>query len=326
MDKCVDMLELLSAYADGEVTAEQSEKIAEHLSECDDCSALVNLYKEMNIAGEESLKAPPDSIRKNIMSAITSGDVKIEQTGSYDETGELHETPVKSKTKQAIFIKRYLPAVACLAVILLALPFVINERTNQDQYNTWSSPDTAPALTTEDAQTFPTSRMEAAYDAYGADEAARAVAGGIAPAAIAPFETAEAEIEVFFDDIADDAQEEDDAFHMRTEDDVLPEVADTPPLLPVDEDAQQPEQHLFGALDAALLNSYVLIEIQGELPEALIGMEYVELGTWSIWDRYFTVPKAVGLELAEALEDEPNVDITFLEEGSEYAIIMFKAD
>ena len=68
---CKDFKELLSAYADGELSLTQRDFIEEHLAVCPDCMATVNSYKETNmkIASLRKIQAMPD-IKGGVMSEI----------------------------------------------------------------------------------------------------------------------------------------------------------------------------------------------------------------------------------------------------------------
>jgi hypothetical protein len=68
---CKDFKELLSAYADGELTLTQRDFIEEHLADCPDCMAALNSYKAVNlkIASLRETQAMPD-IKNATMSKI----------------------------------------------------------------------------------------------------------------------------------------------------------------------------------------------------------------------------------------------------------------
>ncbi len=68
---CKDFKELLSAYADGELSLTQTDFIEEHLAACPDCVATLNNYKETNmkIASLRKIQAMPD-IKGGVMSKI----------------------------------------------------------------------------------------------------------------------------------------------------------------------------------------------------------------------------------------------------------------
>jgi predicted anti-sigma-YlaC factor YlaD len=71
MMNCKDFKELLSAYADGELSLTQTDFIEEHLSACPDCVAALNSYKETNmmITSLRKIQAMPD-IKDATMSKI----------------------------------------------------------------------------------------------------------------------------------------------------------------------------------------------------------------------------------------------------------------
>jgi len=125
MKNCTDYIENISALIDGELSESERVKLEVHLTICDNCSAIYELYKEMSQGIDESCVEPPESLCENVMTAVRA------QGGTPFTNGKANN---KKKSNPIIYLKRYLPAVACLAVILIALPFVMNERTRNDEF------------------------------------------------------------------------------------------------------------------------------------------------------------------------------------------------
>ncbi|MCL2200727.1 MAG: zf-HC2 domain-containing protein [Oscillospiraceae bacterium] len=113
MKNCIEMMELLSAQIDNELSQADSERLQAHLQSCEECSAIMEFYNEISVAASESAAEAPEELCTNVMSQIRSGNVK---------------KTAPSKRNAIVYLKRYLPAVAGLAVILTALPFIL---TNQ---------------------------------------------------------------------------------------------------------------------------------------------------------------------------------------------------
>jgi len=126
MKKCADFLELASAQQDGEITQSETEQLNAHLHECDNCSAILELYREMSTAVSELKVDAPEVLCSNVMEKIMS-----EKKPAGQKKSNAHQS--KKKSGAIIMLKRYLPAVACLAIILLALPWVISNRLGQSE-------------------------------------------------------------------------------------------------------------------------------------------------------------------------------------------------
>ena len=59
MNKCEEYPELISAYADGELSEPEMMHIKEHLDSCENCSAILELYRGISAAvAESSVRAP----------------------------------------------------------------------------------------------------------------------------------------------------------------------------------------------------------------------------------------------------------------------------
>lgn len=106
MIPCEEFGVLLSAFADGEATPEEQEKIKEHIRSCKACASLLKLYT--NISGELSaLPEVPETFRKSVMDRIAA----------------LPEKP--ARRGRLVFIKPWMATVAaaaCLALVLLISP------------------------------------------------------------------------------------------------------------------------------------------------------------------------------------------------------------
>ena len=114
MTHCNDFEELISAYADDELTESERQRVEKHLAECDDCSSLLRIYSEISSITAESLEDPPPVLRENIMDSILSGKADI----------------AAAKTKKLMLVStittKIIPIAACLAFILIALPHLAN--------------------------------------------------------------------------------------------------------------------------------------------------------------------------------------------------------
>ena len=213
MNDCIGFAELVSAYADGELRDSDLRRVEAHLETCESCSALLELYREISAGMEESCVPAPESLSLGVMEKILSGDVastqaveKILSDGAVfvqatEKTlsGDLapmqatektlvgNSVPAQISTRKRkpahIFMLRYAPVAACLALILIALPWIIDKvgptHTKQDSFNTSSitseTAQFAPQLKiADDNDSLPSLNGGADAGAFGAafDEAA----------------------------------------------------------------------------------------------------------------------------------------------------------
>jgi len=107
-------MELISAYADGETTESDTRQIREHLSTCESCSALLELYREISISTDESSVPAPEALRIGVMNRINNE--------------ETYHTANNTKRRRHfhIILTRYAPVAACLVVMLLVWQFRSN--------------------------------------------------------------------------------------------------------------------------------------------------------------------------------------------------------
>ena len=69
-DCCAEIGELLSAYLDGELSAEEQQKIDIHLQSCPDCARLANALGTLRREIAETQLIPPPHLHDNIMSRV----------------------------------------------------------------------------------------------------------------------------------------------------------------------------------------------------------------------------------------------------------------
>jgi anti-sigma factor RsiW len=119
-------LELISALADGELSADEAERARAHIAGCERCRALYELYTQASLtlsgAGDAQ---PPDSLAKSVLAAVETMDTpRADVQRSLPQTPRLPST-IKPSVRQRPArrrsnLPRLLP-VACLAVLLFAL-------------------------------------------------------------------------------------------------------------------------------------------------------------------------------------------------------------
>lgn len=331
MDNCNEFLELISAYADGEISDADKKAAQVHLETCKSCSAFLELYKEISVAASEAMVTPPPALRIGVMERV------------------LREK--KDHVRPIVYFKRYLPAVACLAIILLALPWVISNRqipAESSYTGTTAAPDAfltagVPESLTEESGAGGSNGQSEAGAGFGGRIFLHDAATQAAPASPPPISSP------FSADIADARGSEDVTAAPRapvsgpfqwaeTEaqeemPDVMPDIAQTPEIsahagitgapeadampLPTDESG------FLRTFNELISEAYVWIEIEGELPESLGMLEAEPLGEWSVWDRMYKIPVAEAQTLLAELSQSEDIQITFGDRNSDYAIVLF---
>ena len=114
MNNCVEYFELISAYADGELTESDKKRLEDHMSACESCSALLELYREISVAAGESQVPAPESLCSNVMEKILS------------EDASRTDGAAKKRKLMRVIMSRYVPIAACLAIVLLTLPRIFD--------------------------------------------------------------------------------------------------------------------------------------------------------------------------------------------------------
>ncbi|MCL2124750.1 MAG: anti-sigma factor [Oscillospiraceae bacterium] len=110
MADCTEYLELISAYADGELSDNDIRRVEAHLRICDDCSSFLDMLGEISGAVDDSFAEPPKALIDGVMARISGSE-------SPQASAKL-----KKFKRVNIVLTRVLPAAACLAFLLLTIP------------------------------------------------------------------------------------------------------------------------------------------------------------------------------------------------------------
>ena len=110
MKKCSELLELISVHADGELTGSDKRLVEEHLSTCESCSALLEMFREISASVRESCVAVPEALRIGVMNRIHGE--RAHEVNNEKQRGRFH-----------VALMRYAPIAACLVVMLLVWQF-----------------------------------------------------------------------------------------------------------------------------------------------------------------------------------------------------------
>ena len=163
-----EYIDLISAYADGELSGGDRARLELHLAECESCVRLLDLYLEISAsAGESMVDVPPDFC-DNVMVAV-------------------REVSVPGKAAKVVkfsVFKKILPLAACFAFVLFA---VIRFGVFSDDYDRMAAPAPTAGESVENAMmdAAPGVLAPAAQAPVGAapfaDDADEGVARGVQP-------------------------------------------------------------------------------------------------------------------------------------------------
>jgi len=111
VNKCEELIELISAFADDELSGSDKELVENHLAECKNCSTILEVYREISISADESSLPAPEALRIGVMNVV------------YSE--KIHDKPDKAKQRSRFqfALTRFAPIAACLVVGLLMWQF-----------------------------------------------------------------------------------------------------------------------------------------------------------------------------------------------------------
>jgi len=100
-------MDQISAYADGELNDSDKRQVDEHIAECESCSTLLDIYREISASVSESSKPVPEALRIGVMNRILYEDIPV-KVGVEKQRGRFH-----------FALTRFAPVAACLLVGLL---------------------------------------------------------------------------------------------------------------------------------------------------------------------------------------------------------------
>lgn len=112
MANCKKYREMISCYADGELSEADRSELQKHLEECASCRSLLSLYKSITGAAAELMKEPPDNFAASIME-------KIRLLPERENTDK--PKAAKPKSLRPVVIS-FVAAAACLALAFIVSP------------------------------------------------------------------------------------------------------------------------------------------------------------------------------------------------------------
>jgi len=339
-------MELISAYADGELSGSDERLVREHLDECESCSALLALYREISVAVDESGVPAPEALRGRVMERVLGDNAA--QVSTAPAAGNVN------KRKQArVMLLRYVPIAACLAIMLISMPWIINtlNRTSYDseapevsllQATVYDSPDEDNG-SMRFAGGSGTARME---DGAPAPEAAPDAVPELPAAIPAP---SEADARLYFDDdnfdgaefttgtpvtTGGEAQSDPSSVDMASP--IQPEPSAT--SQPTGDDAAwsrnadaEPEAVFDLPMDGVLdllehfSDAYAWIELTGDLPKMLESYDPEPLDGWLDWEVYYVISRSAAQELIKETHTREGFTLTINHKDGSYAIVLYSS-
>lgn len=138
MADCKKYREMISAYADGELSGNVKNAFESHLDACASCRSLLSLYKGVTEATEDSLKEPPAGFAASVMSKIKSL--------SEDESTWQPTANKKGKSIKPVIIS-FVAAAACLVMAFIVTPELFGFTNLRNSTASVPMPSSAPGLT-----------------------------------------------------------------------------------------------------------------------------------------------------------------------------------
>jgi len=318
--ECIDLSELISAYADGELGESDILRVEEHLDTCDSCSALLDFYRETSAAVSGSGPDVPEALRERVMGMVLSDNAH----------GAVNHD--KRRKVMRVVLTRYLPVAACLALVLLTLPLFMNLNRSDSNMskNEYSTGAVAPSSASGMAESFDNGFLP---DGFADNDAQRESSFGSTSASAAPSS-------------APDEGGTQQGVRSPTpapSPDLVDGSAETPVLSPASPGFPEPEDSgspdpgddaLHYTSPTTGINPgggdngegpggqryYVVIEIYGELPDLLT--DYVSVMVDDAVLHYY-VPKDVVLALIDELSGHTDVVISSVDPVGEFALVIY---
>jgi len=289
MKNCADLIELISAYADGELTGSDKNRVEYHIAECESCSALLDIYQEITISVEESGVTPPEALSIGVMNVVRS-----------ESAHSVADKP-KQKSRFQIMLTRYAPIAAGLAVMLLVWQFRDDMFGGRDTY---APAPAAPAPVADMAMPAPAAPAEAP----------------VAELAPAP----ETRMESLEDMGAAGALDEADSWNIEPE---MPQAEPIPIDSAELEEAMLSGEHRTARetelIAAYISNAYAEITVTGKLPAMLKDSEPRIVGSWFGWEMIFEIPSSEVPALLREIKNRDGVVVAYYERNSTYAVVMY---
>jgi len=316
VNNCTEFLELISAYADDELTESDRRRVEEHLSECDDCSALLDLYREISSAASLSSEPAPEALFSGVMDKILSGEA--------DSTAD-HKSAIKPGIIR-MALTRYLPVAACLAIMLITLPRIINYRSGQNGESGATPMSDQISIAPAAPSAMPDAAMEAGGGMTGSsDELSGSDTGGAfggnTDGSEAPSLSEAPPAEPFAEEPDMGGESRMTQSFTEASDDMDSTAHDDP----ADNSAVMWIQNEIKETLGEFSDAYAWIEITGHLPKLLQQLEPVPLPADLSYEVYYWIPGTVVDELIKEADFSDGIEIAVYINNidGDYAIVLY---
>ena len=285
----------------------------------------------MSVSVEESSVPAPEALRAGVMDKILSGETD----------NAAGAASVKRQKTVRILLTRYLPVAACLAVVLLTLPWIMDNQSRQTGLDNIS-----PAAAPEMSMAAPGSSVDEedlmlkAQDRSGGNATAGGGGGlltpespqdGADPALAGPASTPAPAVGNAAAPAPEPAPEAAPGGGASAP---APAPPQSQPHSSMPDPDSAPEQmtddnevpllapdvwRVFGGFDDA----YAWIEITGDLPGILTVYVPESLDGLSDWEAYYMIPRTVAQMLIDEIKARDGFDVPVINEDSDYAIVLY---
>jgi len=252
----------------------------------------------------------PEALCTGVMERVLSEDL-ITTTEAFTSANATSRKPIR------LTLWRYAPIAACLAIMLIALPWII------DSFSRLSFDTLAPETSALRGADIPMDEIVGYYAAI--EESNLDTGAGVKTADDAPFS------------IHDDAYDGD--FQTPQFEQALPAPVDAPVVAPgaecgEEQQGEADEAEMDRSRQAAgsmfefrsyYSDAYAFIEINGELPEFLKSYDPQPLDNWHDWDKYYILPRAAAQQLIGLIGECEGVMVIENYDNSNYAVVLYSS-
>jgi len=317
-------MELISAFADGELTELEKSDLERHLDACDHCSSLLDFYREVSSSVFESNVPAPEALLGNVMERVFSA----------DNITSIDAVLTKKRGAVRTMLTRYIPVAACLAVILLSLPYIRNMSRDSNSIQTGGgfAPMSAPfaeqadlylaeesGFEDGDGETSKSSRAamqdSGLYTTGSATSPGSSSMPSSAPApSVAPNTLPSDPNDSSLSGTA--IPEPSSGSGREPESDALPPGANQEPGAGETKTGITGVPHYFD-------DAYAWIIISGDLPELLLSYDPVPIEGWGSWDTWYAIPRTAAMELIKETNPSYAMDVYFIDESIDIAFVFY---
>ena len=322
---CAEYSILISAYYDSELSANDRQRVEDHIDTCEYCAAALYMYREVSLAVKESLTPPPEALSGRVMADI-SGAADARSTGKTRHG----YTPPHPMVR--IILSRYVPAAACLVLILLALPRL----QNLNRAPTAPASSSAPFMLSESPAQMDT--VAPADAPMGANNSIQGETGGAPAPEAAPMPSAASSAAGAQPDSSYDDEVIQETIEMEAPEEEAPQDADrgtdpydevltgnTPAQAPpqiANDTSEIPHSAPEAPLQEMNISGYfAVITVTGELPGILAEFDMEDAGNGLM---LIHIPRETAIELIST--DIDGVETELGDSNAETALVQFYKD